>query len=159
MLVGVPAQSVGRGADSEYWIINRPDGRGQCWLWDEYATVTGDTSKIPIMTPPPPPVITPEISVTIGPLSNGQCPIPVTGKHYPANMPGEIWLIPCPGGLCGDDDLRSFPNYTTNASGVFSISVYEDQEFFNSGTLWVEVYSEEDATTPIASKTLMVECK
>jgi hypothetical protein len=65
MLVGKTAEVVGRSADGEYWVINRPDGRGQCWLWDEYATVTGDTSKIPVMTPPATP--TPKPNITIAP--------------------------------------------------------------------------------------------
>jgi hypothetical protein len=45
----------------DYWIIEYPGGNGAtCWLWDEYATVTGDTSQLPTATPPPlPPTVVP----------------------------------------------------------------------------------------------------
>jgi hypothetical protein len=42
---GDAAQVVGKNTPSGYWIINYPGG--QCWLWGQYATVTGDTSGLP----------------------------------------------------------------------------------------------------------------
>jgi hypothetical protein len=58
LLTGETAVIVGRHAAGGYWIINNPDEPGTCWLWDEYATVTGATSCLPIIVPPPSP--TPE---------------------------------------------------------------------------------------------------
>lgn len=47
---------VGKYTPKTYWIINMPTG-GTCWLWGQYASVTGDTSKLPeIAAPAPPPV-------------------------------------------------------------------------------------------------------
>ncbi len=48
---GVSFLVVGRSASSKYWLINDPSG-GTCWLWNEYATVTGDTSGLPQYTAP-----------------------------------------------------------------------------------------------------------
>ena len=38
-----------------YWIVNNPDRPGECWLWGQYASVSGDTSSLPVRTPPPTP--------------------------------------------------------------------------------------------------------
>ena len=52
--VGEVAEVVGRHADRNYWVIRNPSRPGElCWLWGEYATVTGNTSGLPVMTPPP----------------------------------------------------------------------------------------------------------
>lgn len=54
------AQVVGRHATRDYWVIQNPDRPGDtCWLWGEYATVTGDTSSLPVLVPPPTPTLAP----------------------------------------------------------------------------------------------------
>lgn len=54
--VGQVAEVVGRNTAGSYWIIRNPARAGQlCWLWGQFATVTGDTSVLPIYTPPPTP--------------------------------------------------------------------------------------------------------
>ncbi len=56
LLVGQSAEIVGREAGNQYWVIRDPKNPGNiCWLWGYYATVTGDTSKLPVITPPPTP--------------------------------------------------------------------------------------------------------
>jgi len=39
-----------------YVIIRNPGGGADCWAWLEYSTVTGDTSTLPILSVPQPPV-------------------------------------------------------------------------------------------------------
>jgi uncharacterized protein YgiM (DUF1202 family) len=58
---GVSAEVVGKDTPDNYWIITVPGGGSQtCWLWGQYATVIGDTSKLPEAVPPPlPPSPTP----------------------------------------------------------------------------------------------------
>jgi len=54
LLVGEVAEVVGRHANRDYWIIRNPDRPGElCWLWGNYATLTGDTGALPEFTPPP----------------------------------------------------------------------------------------------------------
>jgi hypothetical protein len=55
LLVGERAEVVGRSVDGKYWIIKNPDQAGTCWLWANYATVTGQTSGLAQYTPPPTP--------------------------------------------------------------------------------------------------------
>lgn len=59
LLVGEVAQVVARNAQGNYWYIRNPDRPGgYCWLWGEYATVTGNISALPVYTPPPSPTPT-----------------------------------------------------------------------------------------------------
>lgn len=56
LLVGQTAEVVGRNVTGNYWYIRNPrDGNGFCWLWGEYATVTGNFAALPVFTPPPTP--------------------------------------------------------------------------------------------------------
>jgi hypothetical protein len=56
LLVGQVAEVVGRDYTGNYWFIRNPNQSGGfCWLWGEYATVTGTFAVLPILTPPPTP--------------------------------------------------------------------------------------------------------
>ncbi|HNN13690.1 MAG TPA: hypothetical protein PKL78_09040 [Anaerolineales bacterium] len=46
LVVGQSAQVVGKNTATNYWIIKRLSGSGECWLWGEYATVSGDVSGL-----------------------------------------------------------------------------------------------------------------
>jgi hypothetical protein len=56
--IGEQAVVVGKYTPGNYWIINNPDAAGTCWLWGQYATVTGNTAGLPEYTPPPTPTPT-----------------------------------------------------------------------------------------------------
>ena len=59
LLVGESAQVYGRDPTGKYWYIRNPDsGSGYCWVWGEYATITGNTAFLPVYTPPPTPTPT-----------------------------------------------------------------------------------------------------
>lgn len=68
LLVGEEAVVVGKFTSTNYWIINNPDSSGTCWLWGEYATVTGNTAGLPEYTQPPTPTptftLTPSVTPT-----------------------------------------------------------------------------------------------
>lgn len=55
LLVGEVAEVVGKTADGQYWVIKNPDKAGECWLWSNYASVTGPTANLVEYTPPPTP--------------------------------------------------------------------------------------------------------
>jgi hypothetical protein len=60
LLVGETTQVLARDSSGEYWYARNPDSSGAdyCWLWGKYATLTGNTSVLPIYTPPPTPTAT-----------------------------------------------------------------------------------------------------
>ncbi len=43
---GTTATVIGKNTQTNYWIISNAAG-GNCWLWGQYAQVTGDTSSVP----------------------------------------------------------------------------------------------------------------
>ena len=61
LLVGETAEIVGREPRGEYWYIRNPDGDSDsesaefCWVWGEYATVTGNTLPLLFLSPAAPP--------------------------------------------------------------------------------------------------------
>lgn len=57
LLIGETAEVFGRDPSGQYWYVRNPDSSGAdyCWLWGKYATVTGNTSILPMYTPPPTP--------------------------------------------------------------------------------------------------------
>ena len=60
LLVGETAQIFGRDPTGRYWFIQNPESPSRfCWLWGEYATVTGNFIVLPVFTPPPTPTFTP----------------------------------------------------------------------------------------------------
>ena len=65
--VGKRVEVVARNLNSTYWVINNPGGSGTCWLWGEYATVTGPTATLPVWDSPLTP--TPAAGITPTPVS------------------------------------------------------------------------------------------
>lgn len=61
LLVGQTAEVVGRNNVGNYWYIRNPSrNTDYCWLWGEYATVSGNVSVLPVYTPPPTPTPMPD---------------------------------------------------------------------------------------------------
>ena len=55
LLVGEEVEVVGKSSDGQYWVVKNPDRAGECWLWANYASVTGPTTGLAEYTPPPTP--------------------------------------------------------------------------------------------------------
>lgn len=52
---GQVAEVIGKDTINNYWVIKLPDDSGKtCWLWGQFATVTGDTSTVAQMATPTP---------------------------------------------------------------------------------------------------------
>lgn len=60
LLVGEFTEVFGRDLAGNYWYVRNPNStNGFCWLWGEYATLSGDIQALPIFTPPPTPTPAP----------------------------------------------------------------------------------------------------
>jgi hypothetical protein len=57
VLTGQQVRITGRNSAGDYWYVTAPNGR-DCWMWGRYAQVSGETSQIPVFTPPPTPTPT-----------------------------------------------------------------------------------------------------
>lgn len=64
LLVGETTEVIARDPTGQYWYVQNPDQPGGfCWLWGQYATVSGNTSALPIYTPPPSPTPAPDFEI------------------------------------------------------------------------------------------------
>ena len=64
LLVGETAEVIAKDPTSEYWYIRDSESpTGFCWVWGKYATVIGNTSIIPVFTPPPSPTSAPSFEM------------------------------------------------------------------------------------------------
>ena len=66
LLVGQSAVVTAKNTPSNYWIIKNAQNPGTtCWLWGQYAVISGDPSKLPEAAIPPTP--TPTVTPTFTP--------------------------------------------------------------------------------------------
>ncbi|MBW6465739.1 MAG: hypothetical protein K0B06_04480 [Brevefilum sp.] len=49
---GKTVNVIGRHGTADYWVIENPEGSGHCWVWGEYAKLTGSTANLPVWDPP-----------------------------------------------------------------------------------------------------------
>lgn len=64
-LSGDQALLLGKNAAETFWFTSDENGIiPNCWLWGMYATPVGDTSLLPIFTPPPTPTPSPDFAVS-----------------------------------------------------------------------------------------------
>ena len=93
LLVGEFAQVYGRDPTGRYWYIRNPDSNsGYCWVWGEYATLTGTTTFLPIYTPPPTPTPTFTPKPTLTPTPSPDFEAAYSGLESCANWWVEIEL-------------------------------------------------------------------
>lgn len=76
--VGEEAEIVARSSNPDYVVIEVPGSPGRdCWLWMEYAQVTGSTEGLPEATPPPTrtpePTATPDFNFTASAVGISSC--------------------------------------------------------------------------------------
>lgn len=65
LLVGQVSEIYGRNPAGNYWYIrNLNKTTDYCWLWGEYATVSGNLSALPVYTPPPTPTPMPNFAAS-----------------------------------------------------------------------------------------------
>lgn len=67
LLVGQSAEVVGKNSASGYWIIKTPGSSGTCWLWGQFATVSGNTAGLQEYSIPPTPTPLPTATPTSTP--------------------------------------------------------------------------------------------
>lgn len=106
LLVGQTREVVGKNSGvPNYWVIKRLNGSGTCWLWGQYATVTGNTSNLPEYPVPP----TPTPKATNTPTATPVPSFAVTSITYSLGTWSDAGHTNCP---------RVTANITTNGAGT-----------------------------------------
>lgn len=56
---GVKLEIIGAYPQLNYWLVKSEESStGECWIWGEYADITGSYWAVPSVTPPPTPTLT-----------------------------------------------------------------------------------------------------
>ncbi|MBM3179592.1 MAG: hypothetical protein FJZ86_04485 [Chloroflexi bacterium] len=106
LLNGESAPIVGRNAETTWWVIQTKSG-ATCWIWDGTVSVSGDTSRVPVIAPPPTPTFTPEVTplsapAPIAPSGELTCRSSVFLEWSAVSHPNGIdhyeWQVTGPGG-------------------------------------------------------------
>jgi hypothetical protein len=85
---GETAEVVGVSAYHDNWIVMNPDNPGTCWLWDQYASLSGDASAVPTVMPPPTP--TPAASFDLAFVDRKLCPAAWTSFNFLITNTGSM---------------------------------------------------------------------
>ena len=151
LLVGETAEIVARSEDGGYWIIQNPDGAGECWLWGYYATAVGPIEGLPTVMPPPTP--TPAFywagSWTASIVHVGDPPGPgrpmtitVDDKNFSASMDlgcgGMVNLV----GMIDDDCLSVSGTWSdTHRTGSFVLFAFGTNQFQGRYVYGTDMYA------------------
>ncbi|WKZ38966.1 MAG: SH3 domain-containing protein [Anaerolineales bacterium] len=130
--VGQSAEVVGKSTSTGYWIIRTPGG-GTCWLWGQFATVSGNTANLPeYPTPPTPtPSLTPTATLTLTP----SIPTPVNNPTFVKNCaqinPGPPPIYLYQGVLNWEDASNNEDGFNIYRNGALLTSVPANTTSFN----------------------------
>jgi len=137
LVVGQSAQVVGQNTLNGFWIVNLNPQHVTCWLWNQYATVTGNTTSLPLVNPPASP--TPAGSFTVAYSSTQTCSGKTYGIKFQITNDGHLsWeseqvkATDATAGVTETVAYDTFPNYFSgNCSLINSIQKLDPGE---SGT-------------------------
>ncbi len=127
--VGETAEVVGQAPYGGSWIIKNPDGPGTCWLWDQYASVIGNTQGLPEYDIPPTP--TPAASFTVSYLSTVNCMGFFAFRFQLTNNGSVTW--------------ESYKVDVTDSSTSVT-KTYTDDEFIDAGPTCIMTNTLQDLT-------------
>jgi hypothetical protein len=92
MKVGETAEAIGRNDVKTYYVIKLPSNTAKtCWLWYEWATVTGNADALPIIASPPTPTWSPKPDFTFTYLGLTTCPTPKIIRLQVVNTGNVPW--------------------------------------------------------------------
>lgn len=156
LLVGQTGTVVGKNSSTGYWIINRLNGSGTCWLFPQYATVSGNTANLPEYPIPPTPTPsktpTPTATPTIAPpaavtnLSAAKVCIPLILPNY--QYGGNItWTD----NSSNEDGFRIYLNGASHGTVAANITTYPIPAVISAApiTLSVEAYNAGGASATV----------
>jgi uncharacterized protein YgiM (DUF1202 family) len=141
--VGQTAEVLGRDSSGQFWIIRDPDNPAIiCWLWGQYATVTGDWQSLPVMTPPPTPTPIPAFTVAFYALD--QCMVMRYTRLQITNTGELTWESMTVTVLDLDTAISSAPRTDdtfTDATSCGETTVLQDLTPGESGIIYTQGFN------------------
>ena len=143
---GVKREIIGYYAETNYWLVKAPESKtGECWVWGEYADVTGSYWAVPSVMPPP----TATMSLPTAPAVKwefncdyvaGQMDVSFTWTDNATNETGyrlirnDQAVIDLPANTTAYQDLYAF---TAGEKVLYQIEVYNITGFKRSAVISV----------------------
>lgn len=134
LLIGQTAEVVGKNSGvPNYWVIKRINGSGTCWLWGQYATVSGNTANLPEYPVPPTPTPSPTPTATLTPTPS--IPAPVNNPTITKNcvlinpIPPQTFLYQ--GVLNWEDQSNNEDGFNIYRNGALLTSVPANTTSYN----------------------------
>lgn len=92
---GAKREIIGYFPETNYWLIKAPESKtGQCWIWGEYADLSGSYWVVPTVTAPATATIAPPVAPAVNKwdfncnTANGEMTITITWKDNASNETG-----------------------------------------------------------------------
>ncbi|MBI2332676.1 MAG: hypothetical protein HYU84_11050 [Chloroflexi bacterium] len=117
LVIGQVATVVGKNTSTGYWIINNPGKTGTCWLFPQYATVSGNTANLQEYSIPPTP--TPSPTPTFTPTPTLAAPAPVNNVTMDMVCPNASHS----GTLHWEDKSNNEDGFNIYGNGVLMASI------------------------------------
>jgi hypothetical protein len=128
---GQSSPVTGRSADWTWWVILRVDGGGSCWISAGVVTVSGDTSRVPVIAAPPTPTSPPTLPAPepVSPSGSLSCRSTVTLEwngisyapgidHYEWKLAGKLNKTGSVSGLKKETSVACGGSYTWQVRAV-----------------------------------------
>ena len=133
LLIGQKGIVVGKNTSTGYWIINNPGKTGTCWLFPQYATVSGNTANLQEYSIPPTP--TPTATATFTPTPTLAPPAPVNNPTIVKNcalgnaIPPQTFLYQ--GVLNWEDKSNNEDGFNIYRNGALLTSIPANTTTYN----------------------------
>lgn len=116
VVIGQTAEVVGKNSGvPNYWVVKRLNGSGTCWLWGQYATVSGNTANLPEYPVPPTPTPSPTPTFT---------PTPTLAP--PAAVNNVAWVKSCPPVLVGIYNYTGAITWEDKSNNEDGFNIYQN---------------------------------
>lgn len=125
LFVGQVGTVVGKNSSTGYWIINNPGKTGTCWLYPQYATVSGNTANLQEYSIPPTPTPTATSTPTQTPTPSIPAPInnPTVARIC---IPGVPPIYTYSGTLSWEDKSNNESGFNIYFNGALFANVPAD---------------------------------
>jgi len=125
LVIGQKGIVVGKNSSTGYWIINNPGKTGTCWLYPQYATVSGNTANLQEYSIPPTP--TPTSTPTSTPTATPSVPAAVNNVAMNMVCPNALHS----GTLSWEDKSNNEDGFNIYANGVLLASIPANSTSYN----------------------------
>jgi len=127
MSVSDVAEVIGKNTFTNYWIIKIPGSGSTCWLWGQYATVSGNTANLIEFATPTPKVAATATKTATATITSSPVPV-LTKPNAPSGLAGSY--------SCSPSALPNQFDYVVSLTWVDNSNNENNFNIFTNSTLF-----------------------